>query len=336
MRLIPALGAALLLSVSAAIPASAQQLTVRFAWYMPPHTATANQGEAIAKNIERLSNGQIKVETYPSGSLLKEFGMAQGIANNTVNMGIMAIHWWANQEPALEFDTIPFLLSEPKELLPALHGQIGQDINQILNKHNVEVAGWGFYGYAESYINTKHPIKVPTDLKGLKMRSEGKLNAHFLKAEGAVPVAIDSAEVYTALQRGTLDGAVSGLSSIVGRKWYEVGKYITAIHYVPLIYPTMVNAKWWHGLTDKQRSIIEKAIQEGEQSNLVDIEKLFKEEIDTAKKQGDQVYQPSEAELKKWKAATEEMAKKEYLQQAGKTGQKILDDLAKAAPSKQG
>jgi TRAP-type C4-dicarboxylate transport system substrate-binding protein len=324
------LGAALLLS-TATLPASAQSLTIRFAWYMPPHTATANQGEAIAKNIEKMSNGEIKVETYPSGSLLKEFGMAQGIANNTVNMGIMAIHWWANQEPALEFDTIPFLLTDPKELLPALHGQVGKDINEILNKHNVEVAGWGFYGYAESYVNNQHPIKVPADLKGLKMRSEGKLNAHFLKAQGAIPVAIDSAEVYTALQRGTLNGAVSGLSSIVGRKWYEVGKYITAIHYVPLVYPTMVNAKWWHGLTDKQRAIITKAILAGEQSNLVDIEKLFKEEIDIAKKHGDEIYRPTEADLKKWQAATEDAAKKEYLQQAGKTGQKILDDLAKAS-----
>lgn len=337
MKLIHALGAALLLSVSATVPASAQQLTIRFAWYMPPHTATANQGERIAKSIEKMSNGQIKVETYPSGSLLKESTMGQGIANNTVNMGIMAIHWWANQEPALEFDTIPFLLpANVSELLPALRGQVGKDINSILNKHNVEVAGWGFYGYAESYVNTKHPIKVPTDLKGLKMRSEGKLSAHFLKAQGAVPVAIDSSEVYTALQRGTLDGATSGMSSIVARKWYEVGKYITAIKYVPLIYPTMVNAKWWHDLTDKQRSIIAKAIQEDEPTNVAEIEKLFNDEIAQAKKHGNEVYRPTESDLKKWQSATEDMAKKEYLQQAGKTGQKIIDDLAKTVSSKRG
>ncbi len=333
MKIIGLIGAALLLGAGAIAPATAQTLTIRFAWYMPPHTATANQGEAIAKNIEKLSKGSIKVETYPSGSLLKESTMAQGIANNTVNMGIMAIHWWSNQEPALEFDTIPFLMMDAGKVLPALHGQVGKDINTILNKHNVEVAGWGFYGYAESYVNTKHPIKVPSDLKGLKMRSEGKLNAIFLKSQGAIPVAVDSAEVYTALQRGTLDGAVSGLSSIVARKWYEVGKYITAIHYVPLIYPVQVNAKWWHGLTDEQRSVISKAIAQTEKTNVAEIEKLFNEEIDTAKKRGDEIYRPSEADLKTWKAATESMAKKDYLKQAGATGQKLLDDLEKAQGS---
>ncbi|HEX5508000.1 MAG TPA: TRAP transporter substrate-binding protein DctP [Pseudolabrys sp.] len=324
MKLSKLLGAALLLS-TATLPASAQSLTIRFAWYMPPHTATANQGEAIAANIQKLSNGAIKVETYPSGSLLKESTMGQGIANNTVNMGIMAIHWWANQEPALEFDTIPFLLNDDvAKLLPALKGDVGKQINTILNKHNIEVAGWGFYGYAESYVNTKHPIKVPSDLKGLKMRSEGKLSAQFLKSQGAIPVAVDSAEVYTALQRGTLDGAVSGMSSIVARKWFEVGKYITAIHYVPLIYPVQVNAKWWHGLTEQQRSIISKAIAETEKTNIADIEKLFNDEIAEAKKRGDQVYRPSASDLKAWQAATEELAKKDYLKQAGETGRKLL------------
>jgi TRAP-type C4-dicarboxylate transport system substrate-binding protein len=333
MKIINLFGTALLFAVCAAAPASAQKLTIRFAWYMPPHTATADQGNAIAANIEKLSKGDIKVETYPSGSLLKESTMGQGIANNTVNMGIMAIHWWSSQEPALEFDTIPFLLSDVDKLLPVLHGKVGDDINAILNKHNVEVAGWGFYGYAESYVNIKHAIKLPADIKGLKLRSEGKLNAQFLKAEGAIPVAVDSAEVYTALQRGTLDGAVSGLSSVVSRKWYEVGKYITAIHYVPLIYPVQVNAKWWHGLTAEQRSTISKAIEETEKDNVAAIEKQFNDDIETAKKHGNDVYRPSAADLKQWKAATEGTAKTIYLKQAGAAGQKIVDDLTKALGS---
>jgi TRAP-type C4-dicarboxylate transport system substrate-binding protein len=330
MRTISLFSAALLLGISAVTPASAQKLTIRFAWYMPPHTATADQGNTIAANIEKLSNGDIKVETYPSGSLLKESTIGPGIANNTVNMGIMAIHWWSSQEPALEFDTIPFLMNDAGKILPALRGQLGKDINAILNKHNVEVAGWGFYGYAESYVNTKHPIKVPSDLKGLKMRSEGRISALFLKEQGAIPVAVDSAEVYTALQRGTLDGATSGLASIVARKWYEVGKYITAIHYVPLIYPLQVNAKWWQGLTAKQRSIISQAIAETEKSNVAEIEKLFNEEIETAQKHGNEIYRPTAADLKIWQAATTEMSKKAYLKEAGATGQKLLDDVAKA------
>ena len=309
---------------------SSAATTVRFAWYMPPHTATAMQGNEIAHNIEKMSNGQIKVNTYPSGSLLNESNMAQGIQNNTVNMGILGMHWWSNQEPALDWDTIPFLANDAGQLLKALHGQVGKDVNNILNKHNVEIIGWGFYGYAESYVNTKHPIKVPSDLKGLKMRSEGKLSAQFLKSQGATPVAMDSSEVYTALQRGTLDGAVSGMSSIVSRKWYEVGKYITAIHYVPLVYPVQANLKWWQGLSQHQRDIIHKAIAKTEQDNVAEIEKEFKRDIATAQKQGDHVYRPSKQELAQWKQEAQPMAKKAYLQQAGAKGKKLLHDVSQA------
>ncbi|MGN6549547.1 MAG: TRAP transporter substrate-binding protein [Pararhizobium sp.] len=323
-------GAALLASAAFVAPAQAADLTIRFAWYMPPNTPTADQGAAIAKNIEKDSNGKIAVETYPSGSLAKESTMAQALANNTANMGIMAMHWWSSQEPALEWDTIPFLVNDASDLLKAVHGKLGEDINKILNKHGVQIIGWGFYGYAESYVNTKHTIKVPDDLKGLKMRSEGTLNGQFLKAQGAIPVAVDSSEVYTALQRGTLDGAASGMASIVSRKWYEVGKYITPIHYVPLVYPVQVNLDWWKGLTDEQRNTISKAIAETEQTNVQAIEDDFKNDIAIAKKQGDEIYTPTKDDLAKWKAATYEAAVKTYLSQAGDTGKTFIDDVQQA------
>lgn len=325
--------AATLMSLGIQAPsAMAKKLTVRFAWYMPPNTATDKQGSTVAKEIESLSHGQIQVQTYPSGSLLKASNIAQGLTNNTANMGIFAMHWWSKQEPSLEWDTIPFLIDDAGALLKALHGKLGEDVNKTLNKHGVQIVGWGFYGYAKSYVNTKHPIKLPTDLKDLRMRSEGKLSAQFLKAEGATPVAVDSSEVYTSMQRGALDGGVSGLSSIVSRKWYEVGKYITAIHYVPLVYPIQANLKWWQGLTQNQRDIISKAAAESEKLAVADIEKEFKDDIGIARKNGNQVYEPSMTELKQWKTAAAPLAQKNYLAQTGATGQQILDDV-KAAMS---
>lgn len=334
LLLISAMSAASLLGTTLGATASAADLTVRLAWYMPPHTATDAQGTAVAKAIESLSQGKIKVETYPAGSLLKESNMAQGITNNAANMGIMGMHWWAKYEPALEWDTIPFLADDAGTLLQALHGKLGQDVNADLKKHGVQVIGWGFYGYAESYVNSKHAIKVPTDLKGLKMRSEGKLSAKFLSSQGATPVAVDSSEVYTALQRGSLDGAVSGLSSIISRKWYEVGHYITAIHYVPLVYPFMVNTKWWNGLSAEQRDIISKAAQSTEGQAVKDIEKEFTDEIALAKKNGNEVYRPSDADLKKWKGTAGALARKDYVASVGASGQQILDDVKAALADK--
>ncbi|MEJ2633351.1 MAG: TRAP transporter substrate-binding protein [Acidihalobacter sp.] len=321
-----ALGAASLLFATTA--AHASDLTVRFAWYMPPHTAVADQGNAIAKKIEQLSHGSIKVETYPSGSLLKESTMASGLSNGTANMGVMAMHWWSKLEPSLGWDNIPFMVTDASTLLKKLHGKLGADVNKELNKHNVEVIGWGFYGYAMSYANNKHPIKVPSDLKGLRLRSEGDLNAKFLISQGATPVAMDSSEVYTAIQRGTLDGGVSGLSTIVSRKWYEVTKYITAIHYCPLVYPTMVNLSWWKSLTPEQRSIISKAAASTEKDTVAHIENGFKRDIAAAKAHGDHIYRPTKAQLAVWKKTAYQFELKKYLQEAGPIGKQFVKDAS--------
>jgi TRAP-type C4-dicarboxylate transport system substrate-binding protein len=297
---------------------------------MPPDTATAKQGEAIAKELESLGKGQIRVDVYPSGSLLKESNIAEGIGNNAANMGVFAMHWWSKQEPSLEWDTIPFLIDDAGALLKALHGKLGEDVNKTLNKHGVQIIGWGFYGYAKSYINGKHPIRLPSDLKGLRMRSEGKLSALFLKSQGATAVAVDSSEVYTSLQRGALDGAVSGLSSIISRKWYEAAKYITAIHYVPLVYPVQANLQWWNGLTPGQRDLISKAVAKTEALAVANIEQEFKDDIVLAQKHGNEVYRPTPAELKQWKETAGSLAVKNYIAQTGAPGKQILADIEAA------
>lgn len=318
------------LACLAAAPVAAQETTIRLAWYMPPHTATADQGAAIARNIEAMSNGSIKVQAYPSGSLLKQSNMAKGLANNTANMGIMGMHWWSKYEPALEWDTIPFLVDDAGALLEKLHGRLGRDVNALLNKHGVQIVGWGFYGYAKSYVNTKRPVRVPGDLAGLKMRSEGRLSALFLKAYGATPVGMDSSEVYTAMQRGTLDGGVSGLSTIISRKWYEVGRYITAIRYVPLVYPVQVNLRWWRGLSEAQRDLITRAVAASEDQAVAAIEEEFVRSMDIAIKYGDRVYRPTEEELAKWKQQAGTLARTNYLEHTGEAGRRILDDLGAA------
>jgi TRAP-type C4-dicarboxylate transport system substrate-binding protein len=113
----------------------------------------------------------------------------------------------------------------------------------------------------------------------------------------------------------------------VSRKWYEVAKYVTPIHYVPLVYPVQVNKQWWQGLTQDQRDLIKKAVASTEGDAVASIEKEFKDDIALLKKHGNKVHQPTDKELSKWKKATEKRARKNYLDQAGDTGKKILHDL---------
>ena len=120
------------------------------------------------------------------------------------------------------------------------------------------------------------------------------------------------------------------MASIVSRKWFEVGKYITAIHYVPLVYPIQANLQWWQGLTQEQRDIISKATSISEKLAVAEIEREFQRDIRVASKNGNHVYQLTPAELQKWKAIAAPLAEKNYVAESGATGQRILDDVKAA------
>ena len=80
-------------------------------------------------------------------------------------------------------------------------------------------------------FNSKRPLAKPDDFKGLKIRAFSKGSADTIKALGGVPVVMSSSEMYMALQRGTVDGATTGMPAAVSRKIYEVQKYMTLANY---------------------------------------------------------------------------------------------------------
>ena len=70
-----------------------------------------------------------------------------------------------------------------------------------------------------------------------------------------------SSETYQALQRLTIDGALSGITSVRARKWFEVADYVQLLWMACTSLDTAVNLKFWKGLTNDQRTIIQEAMR---------------------------------------------------------------------------
>jgi C4-dicarboxylate-binding protein DctP len=112
-------------------------------------------------------------------------------------------------------------------------------------------------------VNT--PLKTLDDFSGKKIRSWGKQISLILYAWGASPVIMSSSEVYMALQRGTIEGAVSGMSSFRSRKWFEVAKNIFLIDgLIPSIFELNANKDFWDALPADQKRVLAKAALKAE------------------------------------------------------------------------
>jgi TRAP-type C4-dicarboxylate transport system substrate-binding protein len=114
------------------------------------------------------------------------------------------------------------------------------------------------YPFSGQMLFCRKPIASLADIKGLKIRTNGPSAADLVKALGGQPVSVAFGEVYTALERGTVDCGITGSGSGNGVKWPEVSTHLFTL---PLSWSTAgyyVNLAWWNKLEAPVRALIEK------------------------------------------------------------------------------
>jgi len=108
------------------------------------------------------------------------------------------------------------------------------------------------------FIFTKKQINTEQDLKGLKIRAGGRLQVEMMKKLGVAPVSMGSPEIYTALQRGVLDGVFYTLGAAFSYKFYEVTDHVTLTNFSQIAVPTSINPKTLTALPKDLQDIIYK------------------------------------------------------------------------------
>jgi TRAP-type C4-dicarboxylate transport system substrate-binding protein len=130
--------------------------------------------------------------------------------------------------------------------------------------------------YGERHVTSNKPINRPEDMKGLKIRvPDAPLYTMFPRALGANPTPIAFAEVYLALQNGTVDAQENPLPTIDAKKFYEVQKYIVLTGHITDALLTIVGGPTWSKLSDADKKVFEEVLKEAAAratAQIVDIE----------------------------------------------------------------
>jgi len=120
----------------------------------------------------------------------------------------------------------------------------------------------GSYAYAHQVLYSRKPIRDLADLKGMKVRVFGAAQTDFIKALGAEPVSLPIAEVYTDLDRGTVDAAVTGTIAGFSLKWYEVTQHMVDLQIGPVMIALVVSKRTWDKLSPDLRKALEEVAAE--------------------------------------------------------------------------
>lgn len=302
-----------------------EKTTIRLAYNLPADHHVAIGIEQFAKNVMEKSDGAIKMQVYPSGQLLTDKEMNQSVLTGGVEMGVNSSTLWASTVPVMGVFDVPYIFNDYEKAGEALNGEFGDKLRTAMEDKGAKVLMFADYGFAQ-FANNKRPLKSPEDFKGLKIRSIGDIPSEMIKAYGASPVFMGGGEVYMALQRNTVDGATSGTTAMVQRKYDEVTKYLTINNYAYLEFILAVNKKFWDDLPKETQTLLSEVAQETE---VWIREKAKSEDAKTAKEleeRGMEVYRVQEEDVQIWKEAAQP-AWDAFTKNAGVEGNELLDLL---------
>lgn len=324
------LAAGIALSLASASQVFAQVTTLKLAHGATPQQAIGKGMLRFAELVSTKSGGTVKVETHLSGSLYNERTSLEAVVNGSIDLGGASNANWGAFTNTLLFMDLPYVFNDEESFRRAMRGAVGNEIRARFAKDGFRLLMVMDNAGFRDVVNTKRPVKVPSDIKGLKMRTTASpVEIAMMRNWGAVTTAVDWGEVYNALAQGVVDGEFVQPVWLAFAKHYEVLKYATEVKAVIGINTlAMRNDRFDKLPAAAQKALVDAATETEAYSNKIDAD-MMEEGRAIAKKLGVQTYKPTPEEMKIWQS-TGRAIWKEFDSKIDKTLLKlVLDAQAK-------
>jgi tripartite ATP-independent transporter DctP family solute receptor len=255
------LAAATLATLAWAGPAMAQ---TKLKWAHVYETSEPYHTESVwaAEEIKKRTDGRYEIQVFPASSLGKETDINQGLQLGTVDMIISGPSFAARSYPRIGIAYYPFIFRDGEHLLAYSRSDIFKEmVDAYREKTGIQILAYTYYGARHTTSN--RDFKDCAGMKGLKIRvPDVPAYTAMPRACGANPTPIAFAEVYLALQNGTVEAQENPLTTIEAKKFYEVQKYILLTGHIVDGLTTQVAPHVWNKLSDADKKIFGEVARE--------------------------------------------------------------------------
>jgi len=278
-------------AIVAAAPASAQ---TKLKWAHVYETSEPFHKWSVwaAQEIEKRTNGRYHIDVFPASTLGKESDINQGMTLGTVDMIISGLSFAARTMPRIGVGYYPYTFRDGDHLIKwAKSDALKSMTDEYRQKTGIQITAMTYYGTRQTTSNK--PFNDCAGMKGLKMRvPDVPAYLALPKACGANPTPIAFAEVYLALQNGTVDAQENPLTTIEAKKFYEVQKAIILTAHIVDSLATQIAPHVWNKLSDQDKKIFTDVTQEAAAKATAEITRHEGELADEFKKKGLQIINP--------------------------------------------
>ena len=253
----------------------------------PFHKYSVWAGEEIKKR----TGGRYEIQVFPASSLGKEADINQGLTLGTVDIILTGASFAGRSYTPLAVSYFPFIFRDAEHQLKYARSDVFKELSKGYDdKTGNHITALNYYGARHVTSSAARPITKPEDMKGLKIRvPDAPAYLAFPKALGANPTPIAFAEVYLALQNGTVDAQENPLPTIEAKKFYEVQKNISLTGHIVDSLLTVVSGQVWTKLSAEDKKIFSDVMEEAADKTGREIIASEARLVDEFKKKGLQI-----------------------------------------------
>ena len=218
--------------------------------------------KAFADKVEFLTEGRLKIEVFPAGTLGSGLKVTETVVNGVAEAG----HTWMGYEWGQDTTTVVFGgfsgSMDSERMLHWLYEGGGAEMQREYRMEKFSVVSMPlFIRTAEAFLHSRKPVKSMADLQGLKLRTAGAW-LDISKDMGAAPVTMPGGEVYTALERGAIDATEWGtLYENISVGFHKIAKYVVipGVHQPVAPFELVINTAAWDKLSERDKRMVEEA-----------------------------------------------------------------------------
>jgi len=265
------------LSAMATVATAQDSITLKLADQFPlTHIGSRVGSQALIAELQARSGGHIKIQHFPAEQIAKASGLLDAVRNRVTDIALVGVVYNTDKLPLTSAAELPGLHVNSVAASKAFEAYITQD---LLDREYLPLGVrplWGTVTPPYQLMLAKGDgIADAAEIEGLKIRVAGATGELIAKALGAVPVKVPASDLYLALQRGTVDGAIYNPPSVFGYKVEEVLSAVSDNASLGAVaFALLINEDVWQSLSEDDRALI--------QATAADVRLAFSEAFEAA------------------------------------------------------
>jgi len=248
---------ATLMAVTLTPVAYGQEIKLTYANFPPAPTFPCVQMERWAKEVEQRTQGKVKVQTFPGGTLLAAKNIFDGVMSGSADIGNFAMSYQPGRFPVSEAIDLPLGFTSAKAASLTLYDLI----DKYKPKEFEGVKILTLFTCPPANIMTRTPVKSLADLKGMELRVGGT-QADIIKRLGGIPVAMPQSDTPEALQKGVVKGHVSSMEVLKDFNYAAYTANATITNLWVVSFGVVMNKDKWASLPADVKKVFDDLSQE--------------------------------------------------------------------------